>query len=55
MEFEDLCWFEGVFEKLLLDARKARSKKAVEELIRVKYQEIKEAKFGYINSSLVAC
>lgn len=51
-DFDDVCWLEGIFEKLLHDAKKAKNKDAVINLIRLGWQEIKEQKFGYINKSL---
>lgn len=44
--FEDICFLEGVFEKLLHDANKAKTKEEVISLIRKRWSEIKETKFG---------
>lgn len=55
LQFEDLCFLEGVFEKLLHDANKAKTKEEVITLIRIRWSEIKETKFGIIDDKLSGC
>ena len=44
MNFEDVCWLDSLFEKMMHDARKGRGKHEVLAVIRNNHALIKEQK-----------
>ncbi len=55
MKFEDICWVEALFEKMMKDAQKARTKEEIIAIIRDRHEIIKEQKVSVANGMLKEC
>ena len=55
MKFEDICWMEALFEKMMKDAQKAKDKDEVIAVIKDRHEIIKEQKVSLANGMLKEC
>ncbi len=55
MKFEDICWMEALFEKMMKDAQKTKNKKEVIALIKDRHELIKEQRLSIANDMMKDC
>ena len=55
VNFEDICWLEALFDKMMEDARKVKSKRDVLAIIQERHNIIKEQKISIADGLLREC
>jgi hypothetical protein len=55
MNFEDICWLETLFDKMMSDARKVKCKDQVIAIIKDRYEVIKKEKETLANGMMKNC